>query len=326
MALKRSDLFIATGIFAVILFGGFFIFAQSLSTAPDIQAQLIAGDACPDSKTGNLDVRMTNAVETGSANYIVGVIDLVDDTGAHVSTTTLTNNDGTRDSLSVPCPSKGVGWVSSSTTVAGATFTYALAGSSQKLDVVSANASSLNFCVRDTSTGDNITTSADCFGDGLTTTAQTFNSGTVKEYEIQAKPASAGQFGPIGLKPTGQVDANQICVDFNTGKFKLADGVIMANLGGAQLTRVLTINPRASVDNMDKCWEFPTISSNDVLRKFLIQLNANLGDPGSSDDVTVKAYDFGVYVANNGLPTTGYADDSVVDIGASNPSVIFDIE
>ena len=144
-------------------------------------------------------------------------------------------------------------------------------------------------------------------------TAISFSSGDVKTYYLKVRTVSgAAQFGSDELPV-------YICADFNLAKFSKSNGVIISGATPVELPTYCAIN------GYDKAWMIEPIKSTEGERTYTITIRADLGDPGTSDDIKFLFIDSHYYLGNDGTIKWGTADDTGTAVGESDRWIVVNL-
>lgn len=326
-------------IVGALVLGGTFavLIGRPFAIAPGAPAPAAIAAGCPEGK-GDIQARMRNGLAI-SAQYIPATLDLVNGEGKALLTDTLAGGSASFELIAddIECPKEGAIWVRSDGTVAGTRTTFNLDRVVGRVDIEGANASKIEYRIL-SSTFANITASDDVEGFGSSTdktfktsSAQALGANEGKTFFLEMRTDKHGQFGPAGkinlqdgtvvasLLPEGATQPNQICADFPTSKFSQQNGVVISGL------KETSVNALAASQNFDKCWELPVITSISLAVQYKLGIKADVADPGASDDVVFRAYDFGVFAGRDGLPHTGYHKEDLSVIGVDDTDVTIDI-
>lgn len=289
---------------------------------------------CPDTKSSNLDVRVKNALNS-TEDYNLGTPTNYIFSSAGEEVTRAATTGAAYKSNAVPCPDTYDVYIGSVNSMLGAGVnSYAVKGvvvnkqSVQKnievnqMGYPSCKLLDVNFANLTAPSGASqssgfMTCQASTIA--ATTDAQTFGQGDSYTYHLQFQINSSGQYGAFGSNDPAL--NTYLCFDFNAGAMSKSNGVVVA--GATAMSAVPSGGP--SNDGFDKCYVVPALKSTDGIRDYTLTLWADLGNPGSSDDVTARLYDEQWFVGANGQMKTGTLDDASADVGATNVGLTIQI-
>ena len=268
---------------------------------------------CPDDLSTTVKARARNPLNA-SLQYVAAPVQYIDATrNTKLAGETLTaSTTGTYSTgVSLTCgKSYKVMVVNSDSYVSVSKSIGPIKGDTYYVDLDVPQSTYVEFAVYDSS-WNNLTNG--WVGDASTST-QTFGSGTTASYYLKVRAHdSAAQFGSDEL-------GIWICADFNTAKFSKTNGVTISGL-----TPSSTIPEYCAANGYDKAWKITPIKSTEGERVYTINLRADLGDPGSSDDVKFLFVDEAYYTKLDGTIGSGTADDSLTAVGETDKYITFDI-
>ena len=295
-------------------FGLIFAVSQGWIKLPKVQQAVVQPSApsevpfgCPDTLTTNLKVAARNPLNA-SLEYLAATFKIVDPTSNQIIGTVTGSSSGLGSATSVECGRTYVLYYLGDGTYTSVKKTVTANGATEEVYIDLPKSSELQYTVYKAYS--NITQE---WGQDVTTSTQTFNSGTTETYTVKIRVKdSAAQFGADGLTV-------YLCADFNTAKFSKTNGVIVSGLS------TIDVPSGLQAQGMDKCWVMTPIKSTEGERELSIQLKADLGDPGASDDVTFYIYDSQYYQKNDGTIGIGPTDDAYSLVGEVDRAFTFDI-
>lgn len=296
------------------------------------EAAATAGLACPTDGDTTVGATVRNPLNA-TLFYSAQTVRAIDaTTGKQISTMTSTQSTSTipaYGTANLGCGSKLEYVILGTTTINSAKLTEArlqdgsmskvVTGANAYVDFEINHAGGLKAMITDANlnnltVGDGTSGSFAVSG-GQSSAAQAIASGDSKTYHLKVMAnTSFTTFGTKDYKPI-------LCVDANPSVYSKSEGIGISGGGATQLTDVPNSVP--SGDGMDSCWAIEPLTTNEI--DYTISVKADLGEPGSSDDITYRFYDLQLYSKKDGSIGTGYTDDAVARIGLNDDNWLLQV-
>ncbi|MEM5866326.1 MAG: hypothetical protein QXG39_00200 [Candidatus Aenigmatarchaeota archaeon] len=150
------------------------------------------------------------------------------------------------------------------------------------------------------------------------TTAQvSMGSGETADFRVQYRTSSSAcQFGSDELK-------TYICVDFNLAKFSKDNGVVIS--GDGVLGEASELPTYCANNGYEKAYILAPVKSTEGIKELRVSIKADMGDPGSSDDVKLLFIDEHYYQGKDGAIKSGTCDDAGTAVGESDTYITINL-
>lgn len=339
----------------VVLVIGFFIFfslgAKSKQvqptpgtgvpgTLPSTGAAVVAGCSQQTDGTNTINSAFRNDLNSSLSYEAASFAVEYDDGGAGPTGTGTAGTSLTNTGLNAaPCKT-GTLYVLGSTTIGSTampvhsfelTKGYAVAGA--KTDVVT-------WIIRDTSLSNLSSTTAsqnantegadESIADGDSKTyyidGQLKSGSKAFGYTIPTKdgnplPSDGSEGTPDGISVPS--DGVLYAVDISTNKFSKASGFVLAGPSTNVLTKLSACPNDAELlySGIDICYTGKTLVSGDGMLRHTITVNADLGEPGTADDIQIRVLDKVYFRDAGGKIVLGFVNAAGTDQGAGNSAI-----
>ena len=280
--------------------------------------------SCPDDGTTDLNVRAKNPLNS-SLDWVGATVYYADANGLVLGSAAL-NSDGTFKTVSTSTSCGGTynlyvlsnsNYVSESVKdvkLEGARTVIYDGKTAEGVDMSIPKSTDVEFEVFDSSYNNE---TSGWVQDATTNVAHTLGAGDSDTVILKYRAKdSAAQFGSDELPV-------YVCADFDLAKFSKTNGVTVS---GADWTVASTLPKYCAENGYEKAWIIKPVKSSDGEQTATINIRADLGDPGASDDIKLMFVDSAYYQGSDGTVKSGTSDDSANDVGATNRYITINVE